>query len=550
MGLEPLTGGDPTAVGGFRLTGRLGAGGMGVVYLGFTPGGRPVAVKVVRPELGDDPEFRARFRQEVAAARRVHGLYTAQVVEADPEASPPWLATTYVAGPSLTQAVKGYGPLPARSVLLLVAGVAEALSAIHAAGLVHRDLKPSNVLLAADGPRVIDFGIARAAEATELTRTGVRVGTPQYMAPEQVRGAAVGTAADVWALGALAAFAATGRPPFGEGSEAAVLYRVLHEQPDLGGCPGEVARVIRPCLDADPVARPSPARVLESCGVGAAGRTLDYTQDWLPPTLSADLPGIPGPPAAPAPDLPAASVSAPTVLAGSGLAGSGAPARPRRRRPSAAMLGAGVAAVVVLAGLVVYGLRLLPDSPGGPGPHPSATGSSHGARTSGHDTSGTTSGKGISKSQKDANGASSTQALVDPCLVGTWNVTLQQTTVIIGGEPFQFTGDSGLTKTYSADGVLSEQWSNSLLTAVINGVTWEEIINGSATVPVKTENAKIFRNGSSQVSGTIQLLNGASVNNSQPLTLQQQNGGNSYSCSGNSLRIQSSTDVTEMVRAG
>ena len=196
-----------------------------------------MALKVVRPDLGDDAEFRARFRQEVEAARRVHGLYTAQVVDADPHGSPPWLVAAYVAGPSLAQAVAARGPLPEATVLLLVAGVAEALGAIHAAGVVHRDLKPSNVLLAADGPRVIDFGIARAVEATELTQTGMRAGSPRYMSPEQVRGEAVGPAADVWALGALAAFAATGRPPFGQDSEPAVLYRVLQAEPDLGGLP-------------------------------------------------------------------------------------------------------------------------------------------------------------------------------------------------------------------------------------------------------------------------------------------------------------------------
>ena len=168
--MEPLSASDPGEVAGYRLRGRLGAGGMGVVYLAFTPGGRPVALKVVRPEFGDDPDFRSRFRQEIAAAQRVHGLYTAQLLDGDPDGSPPWLVTAYVAGPSLAQAVSGHGRLPEQSVFLLVAGVAEALGAIHAAGLVHRDLKPSNVLLAADGPRVIDFGISRAVEASAPRR--------------------------------------------------------------------------------------------------------------------------------------------------------------------------------------------------------------------------------------------------------------------------------------------------------------------------------------------------------------------------------------------
>jgi len=193
---------------------------MGRVYLAFTPGGRPVALKVVRPVFGGDEDFRARFRQEIQAARRVHGLYTAQVLDAGPDADPPWLVTAYVVGPSLAQAVREYGPMPPQTVFQLMAGVAEALQAIHAAGVVHRDLKPSNVLLAPDGPRVIDFGIARAVEATTVTRTGMRVGSPQFMAPEQIAGRSIAPAIDVFALGSLATFAALGRPPFGEGNTA------------------------------------------------------------------------------------------------------------------------------------------------------------------------------------------------------------------------------------------------------------------------------------------------------------------------------------------
>ena len=252
MLVQPLTSEDPAEVAGYRLRARLGAGGMGRVYLAFTPGGRPVALKVVRPEFGDDADFRHRFRQEIAAARRVHGLYTAQVLDADPDATPPWLVTAYVPGPSLQETVTSHGPMPPGTVLLLIAGVAEALQAIHHAGVVHRDLKPSNVLLAPDGPRVIDFGIAWAAEATAVTRTGIRVGSPQFMAPEQISGLAVAPAIDVFALGSLAAFAATGRPPFGEGGMDAVLYRVLHEPPDLGGCPPPLRDLVERCLAKEP----------------------------------------------------------------------------------------------------------------------------------------------------------------------------------------------------------------------------------------------------------------------------------------------------------
>ena len=237
---------------------------MGRVYLASTPAGL-VALKVVRPELSEDQVFRARFRQEIQAARRVHGLYTAQVLDADPAATPPWLVTAHVPGPSLQEAVTGNGPMPEDMAFRLVAGVAEALQAIHAAGVVHRDLKPSNVLLAPDGPRVIDFGIARALETTSLTRSGMMVGSPQFMAPEQILDKPATPAIDVFALGSLAAYAVLGRPPFGEGHAAAVSYRVLHEAPDLTGCPAQLRPLIERCLRKEPSARPAPSEILGYC---------------------------------------------------------------------------------------------------------------------------------------------------------------------------------------------------------------------------------------------------------------------------------------------
>jgi Protein kinase domain len=542
MAVLPLADDDPAEVGGYRLRGRLGAGGMGVVYLAYTPGGRPVALKVVRPELGDDPDFRARFRHEVAAARRVHGLYTAQLLDADADASRPWLVGAYVAGPSLAQAVAAHGPLPAESVLLLMAGVAEALAAIHAAGLVHRDLKPSNVLLAADGPRVIDFGIARAVEATALTRTGVRVGTPQYMSPEQVRGDAVSAAADVWALGALAAFAATGRLPFGQGSEPAVLYRVLHEEPDLAGCPDAVRAVIGPCLTRDPAARPSPAQLIESCRAGAAVKTLEVTGEWLPPALAADLAGH----AAPA---------APTATAaGGGGAAGPAPELPpvagrsRRlgRRLSRTAVIAGVAFLVVLA-LGGYGLTLLPGS-GGNGKHPSASGRTGHAR-------GTGSGSSTADSTLGHGGPSPTPTL-DPCLVGTWNATLQQITNTINDNATVFTGtgDTGLTMVIQPNGDVTETWYDSTLTATANnGTPWEEIINGTATFRIEGQGDTLSRvPGSTSVSGTVKLLANGSLNKTAPLTLAQPVPGHpgSYTCSGNVYQRFGPSGTTEFERAG
>jgi len=285
--VKPLTGDYPQEVAGYQLRARLGAGGMGRVYLALTRGGRPLAIKVVRAEFGDDEEFRDRFRQEVVAAQRVHGLYTAQVLDADPDAQPPWLATAYVPGLSLQQAVAEHGPLPPDSVFLLIAGVAEALQAIHAAGIVHRDLKPSNVILAADGPRVIDFGIAWAASAPALTRSGISVGSPPFMAPEQARGDPTTPSVDVFALGSLATFAVAGRPPFGVDGAVQVLYRVLNAPPDLDGCPPDLQQLIGRCLAKDPAQRPRTSEIIDACRARTADGGLAFERSWLPAAVYA-----------------------------------------------------------------------------------------------------------------------------------------------------------------------------------------------------------------------------------------------------------------------
>jgi len=336
--MEPLSGEDPAEIGGYRLRARLGAGGMGRVYLASTPGGRRVALKVVRPELGDDPDFRTRFRQEIAAAQRVRGLYTAELLNADPEATPPWLVTAYVPGPSLQRAVTDHGPMPVETVIRLVAGIAEALEAIHAAGVVHRDLKPSNVLLAPDGPRVIDFGIARAAESTSVTGSGIRVGSPQYMAPEQIRGNTATPALDVFALGSLTAFTLLGRVPFGEGNPAALMHRVLNEPPDLAGCPARVHDLVAACLAKDPAQRPDPAQIIETCRTLSAGNLGDFTESWWPTLASAAQAGTQaeaalGPPS-PAPGSGSPS-PAPGRPAAAGQSQSGAPGQ-SPARPAAA----------------------------------------------------------------------------------------------------------------------------------------------------------------------------------------------------------------------
>ena len=287
-GLQP---GDPQTIGPYRLVGQLGSGGMGRVFLGVSAGGRPVAVKVIRAELVADPEFRMRFGREVASARRVSGVFTAPVVDADVDGTPAWLATAYVPGPSLSEAVASHGPLPAGALLTLTAGLAESLSAIHAAGVVHRDLKPSNVLIAEDGPRVIDFGISRAAESTALTQAGLVIGSPGFMSPEQAAGYEVGAPTDIFSLGAVLAFAATGEGPFGAGTTAALLYRVVHGTPGLDQVPAEVRPLIERCLAKEPAQRPTANGLLADVGA------LQPTASWLPESIIRAFAqdGAPGP---------------------------------------------------------------------------------------------------------------------------------------------------------------------------------------------------------------------------------------------------------------
>ncbi|MEV7344075.1 PQQ-binding-like beta-propeller repeat protein [Streptomyces sp. NPDC093544] len=286
--MEILQPDDPRGLGSYRLLRRLGAGGMGRVYLARSPGGRTVAVKVVRPDLAADGDFRRRFEHEVEIARAVSGRYTAPVVDADPSAPLPWLATSYVLGPDLTDVVEAHGALPELTVRALGAGLAAALQEIHAAGLIHRDLKPSNVLLAADGPRVIDFGIARAVDGNRMTQTGVVVGSPGYMPPEQALGRDVGTPGDVFSLGAVLAFASTGRNIFGDDavSHAAMLYQVVHGEPDLTGVPQSLLGLIRACLLKDPAQRPAPTEIVAALAPGGVENVLT---NWLPSAVASTI---------------------------------------------------------------------------------------------------------------------------------------------------------------------------------------------------------------------------------------------------------------------
>ncbi|MFJ7629740.1 serine/threonine-protein kinase [Streptomyces sp. NPDC097595] len=299
----------PEKVGGYAVERQLGAGGMGVVYLARSRGGRAVAVKVARSELAADPHFRERFRAEVEAARSVGGFHTAPVVDADPDAPAPWLATAYIPGPTLAALVAAEGPMDEARLRQLGAALAEALAAIHRCGLVHRDLKPGNIIMAADGPRVLDFGIARALESTRLTATGMAFGTPGFLAPEQAQGLEVGAPADVFALGAVLV-AAAGGSAFGAGTPMGMMYRSVHEAPELGAVPEGVRGVVAACLAKEPGERPAPEALLDLFAPGGPAyvpaRQPGSPADATPPSLTKPLadatpaPQYPQPPAPPA----------------------------------------------------------------------------------------------------------------------------------------------------------------------------------------------------------------------------------------------------------
>jgi serine/threonine protein kinase len=280
--VEPLRRWDPERIGPYTIIGRLGAGAMGQVFLARSTAGRLIAVKTIRVELAEEADFRARFAREVAAASRVSGVFTAAVIEADPDADLPWVATAYVPAPSLSTLVREAGPLPVPAVRWLAAGCAEALQSIHGAGLLHRDVKPSNVLVAPDGPRVIDFGVARAAERVALTATRAGSGTPAYMAPEQARDASrASPASDVFSLGATLVYAATGHPPYQGETVMDILVRLATEPPDLTGLPEELYGLIAACLERVPRDRPSDTAILSRLGSFAllGGQGHDYLPD-------------------------------------------------------------------------------------------------------------------------------------------------------------------------------------------------------------------------------------------------------------------------------
>lgn len=352
--IAALTASDPPEVGGYRLLGRLGAGGMGTVYLGVSPGARLAAVKVVHPGYAADPSFRARFRIEAAAVRAVSGAFTAPILDADPDAQTPWLAVLYVPALTLHEAVAEFGVLPEPAVRALGAALAEALRSIHRGGLVHRDLKPGNVLLAAAGPLVIDFGISRALDGTRVTRTGTVVGTVGYMPPEQlVSDRELGPAGDVFALGAVLAFAAAGAPPFGSGRPEEVARRVVREAPWLDAVPESLRPLLAACLEKNPAARPSSSDLLRQLSL------VDLDALTPPPVLTAiherglaatklvaALTASPLPAFQSAADPRPNSISAPPVAIGAPPVGLPPPSLPwLNRRRFLAITGGGVTAL-------------------------------------------------------------------------------------------------------------------------------------------------------------------------------------------------------------
>ncbi|MFJ8883876.1 protein kinase [Streptomyces sp. NPDC102402] len=404
---RPLGPQDPRETSGYRLLARIGEGGMGTVYLSHTRGGQAVALKLIRQEFGDDPEFRRRFEQEVQAARRVQGYHLVPVVDHDTSGPLPWLASAYVPGVALHTALETYGPLPLPAVFQLVGCTAQALAAIHAAGVVHRDLKPGNILLGPAGPCVIDFGIARAADATQLTRSGGLIGTPQFMSPEHALGDAVGPATDVFSLGLIAALAATGRHPYGEGGAitiAAQIANTSHRPPRLDGYPEALRPLLERCLTAAPEDRVAPAELAGLCE-RAAGRSLRDFGGWLPPELTAEIArreqASRQQPPAPAQDTAGtgwgATVPPPSGAAGGQPAPSGTwtpdapgtaprtpavnppgptlPAAPARRLPRA-LLVAGAVVALVLAVTVTWVIARPDDGAKGSGTSAGPTGSS------------------------------------------------------------------------------------------------------------------------------------------------------------------------------
>ena len=416
MARTPLRQTDPAQVGRYRLVARLGAGGMGVVYLGEDPTGQQVAVKVLRPELADNPEFRVRFGREVTMLTRVQGVCTVRVIEADTEAPKPFLVTEYADGPSLSEYIDARGPLDAEMLYGLATGLAEALTAIHAAGIVHRDLKPSNVLLTPGGPKVIDFGIAQALDTTSLTKTGITLGSAGFMAPEQVIGKA-GTAADIFTWAVTVAYAASGQPPFGTGAPDTILYRIMHAAPDITAVPPGLHPLVEAALVKEPRDRPTAPQLLSqltqstaarpSVGDGNLTQTI-LAQTWHPSATRAAA-------AAPHPTMPPPGTAPPVGHRSS-----------RRRRallPVVLTL-----AFLLAAGGTAVGFALAGGSGGNHGPAGGSTTQTRPAQLTPATTHGTTTTPPTSPASSTTTPATTTPATTSPATTTPATTTPATTT--------------------------------------------------------------------------------------------------------------------------
>ena len=426
MARTPLQRADPSQIGRYRLVTRLGAGGMGVVYLGVDPSGEQVAVKVLRPELADNPEFRVRFGREVTMLTRVQGVCTVRVIQADTEAPKPFLVTEYADGPSLSEYINTRGPLDAGMLYGLATGLAEALAAIHAAGIVHRDLKPSNVLLTAGGPKVIDFGIAQALDTTSLTRTGITVGSAGFMAPEQVTGKA-GTAADIFTWAVTVAYAASGQSPFGTGPADVILYRIVHGAHDITAVPPGLRPLVEAALAKEPRDRPTAPQLLSqltqsTAARSAAGSSVGYgnpTQTILAQTWHPSAPGSTMPPTSHLPPthptVPPTHPTMPPPHPTMPLPGTAPPVGHRSSRRRKALLPVVLTlAFLLAAGGTAVGFALAGGAGGTHGPAGASTTQTRPAQLTPATTHGTTTTPPTSPASSTTTPATTTPATTTP----------------------------------------------------------------------------------------------------------------------------------------
>jgi hypothetical protein len=512
---EPGTGIPAARIGHYRVLRRLGAGGMGMVYLGYDDvAGVLAAVKVIRPEYAGDPLFRARLRQEVAAARRVPRFCTAPLLAGDLDADPPWVATEFIDAPTLDAAVLERGPLTGPALETLAAGVAVALREIHHQGVVHRDLKPSNILLPPPGPRVIDFGIARLDDSlTHLTHPGGVIGTPAYMAPEQLRGEQVTTAIDVFAWAGVVSYAANGRPPFGTGD--GVMHAILYDGPDLGSLDGPLRDLVVAAFHKIPTARPSAAELVDRLSRAAPGATAQVlagaaASPAAPPPPPA-LPPATYPAMSPVPAPPVPSVLPPAVQP-AGWTGTLVPARPGPPWPWLA-LGAVVLVLLVTVAVVTAILFADRDTSGGSPP----------------------------------GGPDVAADATDQCLVGTWTMVASSRTWTIAGDTVVMSSTSPSVLTVQPDGSAELDYRDGQRETGATGVgRYEILLTGTLTVEARTSGDTILRSNHQAHAEQVTLLNGFEIAREpvQPDTAPLR-----YACDDDSLALYDSAGTTEWVRS-